>query len=348
MLVINLSTLLENTMRHLSFKFAMLSLALMAMVGCSKEQSSLEIQDIPGKAKILGSFSYDAGQGYSNGVYVQLIKPAANVKVVVKVDNSSLSPNGKATGYTYYETTTDEQGAYEVQVPAVDKGTIVMVAPEPFFETYTKVVSVDNGTPVSEKEEKLYKISPETRNVTPNDIQIFDAKYTDQERDIEEPYKYNSTFVVKVGKPICEKEYDYNSGSYTIEKKYGPAVGQDVVVKVGDYYYGATADSEGCATFVIPSEKKAWSTSVQIGALAYTGKFTYYAETYDYYGEREVTEHKIPGTFEQSGSDAVQSVTFKGIDGVPAPVVKVRMLFRPFEGEETYGYSAYDWNYLSW
>lgn len=335
-------------MKNIGLKFAALLLTVVAMVGCSKEQSSLDIQDIPGKAKVLGSFSYDAGQGYSNGMYVQLIKPAANIKVVVKVSNASLSPNGNATGYTYYETVTNEQGAYEVQVPAVDKGTTIVIAPDPFFDTYAKVVSVEDGTPVYEKEEKLYKIAPETRSVTPNDIQIFDAQYTDQERDIEEPYKYNSTFVVKVGKPVCEKEYDHYSASYTVEKKYGPAVGQDVVVKVGDYYYGATADSEGCATFVIPSEKKAWSTSVQIDALAYTGKFTYYAETYDYYGEREVTEHKIPGTFEQSNSDAVQSVTFRGIDGVPAPVVKVRMLFKPFEGEETYGYSVYDWNYLSW
>ena len=335
-------------MKNIGLKFATLLLTVVAMVGCSKEQSSLDIQDIPGKAKVLGSFSYDAGQGYSNGMYVQLIKPAANIKVVVKVSNASLSPNGNATGYTYYETVTNEQGAYEVQVPAVDKGTTIVIAPDPFFDTYAKVVSVEDGTPVYEKEEKLYKIAPETRSVTPNDIQIFDAQYTDQERDIEEPYKYNSTFVVKVGKPVCEKEYDHYSASYTVEKKYGPAVGQDVVVKVGDYYYGATADSEGCATFVIPSEKKAWSTSVQIDALAYTGKFTYYAETYDYYGEREVTEHKIPGTFEQSSSDAVQSVTFRGIDGVPAPVVKVRMQFKPFEGEDTYGYSVYDWNYLSW
>ena len=335
-------------MKNNGFKFAALLMTVVAMVGCSKEQSSLDIQDIPGKAKILGSFSYDAGQGYTNGMYVQLIKPAANIKVVVKVSNASLSPNGNAAGYTYYETKTNEQGAYEVEVPAVDKGTTVVIAPDPFFDVYAKVVSVKDGEPVYEKEEKLYKVGPKTISVTPNDIQIFDAQYTDQERDIEEPYKYNSTFVVKVGKPVCEKKLDDYGDLYEIEKKFVAATGQDVVVKVGDYYYGATADKEGCATFVIPSEDKKWSTSVEINALAYTGKFTYYEMVDNGWYGYEVEEHKIPGTYEQYSSDAWKNVSFSGIDGVPAPVMKVRMQFKPFEGEETYGYNVYDWNSASW
>lgn len=319
------------------------------MVGCSKEQSSLDIQDIPGKAKIIGNFSYDAGQGYVDDIYVQLIKPAANIKVVVKVSNSSLSPNGNATGYTYYETTTNEQGAYEVEVPAVDRGTTVVIAPDPFFDTYAKVVSVEDGEPVFEYEEKIYKINPTTKNVTPNDVQIFDAQYSYQERDIKEAYKYNSTFVVNVGKPVCRRVYDEYSGGYIIAKEFVPTAGQDVVVKVGDYYYGATADKEGCATFVIPSEKKQWSTYVTISALPYIGKFTHYEEVYDYTnGVTDFVGHNLSGTYEQYSYDEQQSISFSGIDGVPAPVVKVRMQFKPFEDEETYGYNASSWDNISW
>ena len=154
--------------------------------------------------------------------------------------------------------------------------------------------------------------------------------------------------VVKVGKPVCEKKFDAYGDLYEIEKKFVAATGQDVVVKVGDYYYGATADKEGCATFVIPSEDKKWSTSVEINALAYTGKFTYCEMVGDSWYGYEVEEHKISGTYEQYSSDAWKNVSFSGIDGVPAPVVKVRMQFKPFEDEETYGYNAYYWNSASW
>ena len=304
-------------MKYLTFKFAMLSLAIIALVGCSKEQSSLNIEDIPGKAKILGSFSFDAGQGYSNGKYIRLIKPAANVKVVVKVSNASLSPNGNAEGYTYYETTTSDNGTYEVEIPAVDDGTTIKIAPYPFFATYSKVVSVENNTPVFEKEERLYKIDEETRSVNPNDIQIFDAQYSEQERDIEEPYAYNSTFVVRVGEPIYLKNRD-EQGVYVVERNYKEAATKNVIVKIDDYYYGATTNGDGEATFIIPSENKVWSTDVEIDVPGYvaTKKFVYYEEEYDVNGDLVVSDYVIAnGTYELNSGDAYKSVSFSGLRG---------------------------------
>lgn len=335
-------------MKHSTFKFAMLSLAIIALASCSKEQSSLNIEDVPGKAKIMGTLAYDAGQGFTNGAHTQLIKGAANVRVVAKVSNASIVSTSK--GYTIYETQTDENGNYTIEVPAdYDGGVNATIIADPFWATYSEVVEVEGDTPEIKTEEVLFKLpdSPEL-NVTPNDIEIHDATFTYKDRTILEAYKYTSTFVIKVGEGRWNKQKnDYDE--YNAVQEYKVAAGKDVLAYIvynegkeneQKVCYGATTDTEGNAVFIIPSEKKAWSTKVSVEVPGYVvNNYEYYKKEWDDdKGENVVRKYSIVnGLFEQIEKEV--EITFNGIEGAPAPVKKIRMKYSAFEGEETYGYS---------
>ena len=336
-------------MKKMFFKSLSIALSLVAMVfsSCSKEQSFLDIQDIPGKAKIIGNFSYDAGQGYSGGMYTQLIKPVADVKVFVKVSNQSLSPNGEAKGYTYYETVTDLNGNYEVEIPAVDSGTSVIVTAESFMGTYSTVEAVSNNTPVFNSKEVQYKFTSKNLTVNPYDVVICDGNYSCNERNILEAYEYNSTFIIKVGEGVYAKIIDDND-KVVIKKYHNLVSGKNVIATIDGVNYGATTNSNGEAKFIIPSESKKWNTTANISVEGYvTNNYSYFERgDYDYEtGTYKYEKQTIKGIFQQLDNSV--SLSFTGINGEQT-VAKVRMIFTPFEEEETYGYSKSDWSSYPW
>lgn len=345
-------------MKNSSFKFATLALALVALTGCQKEQSSFDIEDVPGEAKIMGTLAYDAGQGYQNGTYTQIIKAAANVRVVAVVDNSTI--HATATGKTVYETKTDANGNYTITVPAHYNGEVsVKVSADPFFDNYSKVIDVENGAPQIETENVVFKLEPKTVSVTPNDVEIGDGTFTPEGRNILEAYKYNSTFIVKVGEGIVKKrkaakEEDDESDEvvYEIVKEYEGVSGKNVLVKINDVLYAAATKSNGEATFIIPSEEKAWvAENVNITVPGYVvSEYKFYNEEFnEEEGEYEIKQHLIEnGTFEQYEDDKQFNIVFKGIAGAPAPVSKVRMIFKPFEGVKDYDYYWGDADEYSW
>ena len=347
-----MESLTQHFMKHTSFKFATLALAIVALTGCQKEQSSFNIEDVPGEAKIMGTLAYDAGQGYSNGTYTQIIKAAANVRVVALVDNSTII--GTATGKTVYETKTDEKGNYTITVPAHYNGAVsVEVSADPFFDNYSEVIDVENGAPQIEVENVLFKLAPKTVSVTPNDIEISDGTFTYNERDILEAYKYNSTFIVKVGEGVFKKKKtkkvnEDDEDTYYAAEEYNATSGKNVLVKIDDVLYAAATNSEGEATFIIPSEKKVWTANAEVTVPGYVvSDYEFYKEEYnEEEGEFNIKRYYIEnGTFEQAADDKNFGIVFKGIAGAPAPVSKVRMIFKPFDGVKTYGYV---WSYPEW
>ena len=344
-------------MKNSSFKFATLALALVALTGCQKEQSSFDIEDVPGEAKIMGTLAYDAGQGYQNGTYTQIIKAAADVRVVAVVDNSTIQST--ATGKTVYETKTDANGNYTITVPAHYNGAVsVEVSADPFIDNYSKVIDVENGAPQIETENVLFKLPTKTVSVTPNDIEIGDGTFTPEGRNILEAYKYNSTFIVKVGEGIVSKKKaakeegkESDEVVYEIVKEYQGVNGKNVLVEINGVKYAAATKSNGEATFIIPSEEKAWVANAEITVPGYVvSEYEFYNEELnEENGEMEIKRHYIEnGTFEQYGDDKNFSIVFKGIAGAPAPVSKVRMIFKPFEGVKDYDYYWGDADEYSW
>ncbi|MBQ3261020.1 MAG: hypothetical protein IJA66_07995 [Alistipes sp.] len=325
---------------------------IVLLSSCSKEQTSLSIEDIEGRAKVIGSYYYDAGQSYENGKYVQMIKPVAGVTVHALVSNASLSPDGNSSGYTTYSTKTDKDGKFEIKVPVVSKGTSVIIRSTPFQGIHTTVVDVSNNRPVFDEQNVVYAAADTNLTLKPNDVKFVDSKFVkDSEQNIETGFPYHSTCVVKVGEATYNKVNVNNI--YQIEKAYEEASGVDVLIHIEQngtmYTYGATTNSKGEATFVIPSKEQRWSTSVTIEVNPYLKtNYIYYKSEGDTINQYRISS----GTYSMfSGSYFVDSVTtsaeFSDLPSAPAPVLKVRMVFEPFEGEDVYGYSYYDWRNVS-
>lgn len=320
--------------------------AALAFSSCTKEQSSFDVYSIPGKATIMGTCYYDAGQGYESGTYTQIIKPAANVKVVAKVSNASLSPNQNANGYTLYETTTDAEGAYKIEVPAVEVNeTDVTIEVEPFFGTYSTVESISNGKPEFDVKDVLFDAYDKSVSVSPRKIQLCDVRYSHEECDQYGPDEYTSKFIVKVG----EGRYSYDYTTEKVTKNYAEVSGKNVIARINGVSYAATTNGNGDATFIIPSDSKSWSTSVDVHVEGYVAKnYTYYQyEFVEITGEYKYIPYYIEeGTFEQIDNEFF--VRFSGIVNDQTPVCKVRMVYYPFDGVETYGYSTYEWTNFNW
>ena len=123
--------------------------SLSALFSCQKaEQTSISMDDIAGKATISGVLTYVSGQELAaDGTIKDVVTPAEGVNVVVDVSLSSLDPWGNSDGYKTYSTTTDSEGMWSVEVPAVDDGVYVNVKPASFSGTYKTLDIVEAGQP---------------------------------------------------------------------------------------------------------------------------------------------------------------------------------------------------------
>ena len=78
---------------------------------------------------------------------------------------------------------------------------------------------------------------------------------------------------------------------------------------------------------------------------------THMAEEYDdKVGKYVVNEYTIEGgTFEQftPSSNSYRTITLYGSDEVFVANQKVAMVFEPYVSSEDFGYSSYEWNYIS-
>ncbi len=169
LIIKNIASHRENIMKQFTFKFVMLALAIVAMVGCSKEQSSFDMEDLTGRAEIVGKLTYNAGthKGYSTNTL-----DASNVRVVARVLNSSIKSG--TSGYSTYEATTNYNGEYSIKIPTTynTSGVTVELSAVSFFGTYYV-----NG--VAEENQVLYELSGTTLyNVKPNDVKAYNGCFT--------------------------------------------------------------------------------------------------------------------------------------------------------------------------
>ncbi len=177
-----------------------LTMAMLALFSCTKEQTTLTIEDIPGKATVTGCITYTTGQKYEGGQFKENFAPAANTTVQVKVLNSTLDPNSSATGYTVYTATTDEKGNYTAEVPALDRGSVTVVVKAPSFTgVRTYVEKMEKGNPVIKEMDVVYNAASQTVTVETGDIKVCDIMYGYTERGTAETFEDVETLYGKIG-----------------------------------------------------------------------------------------------------------------------------------------------------
>lgn len=329
-------------MRNLKFIVAILLVA--TMFSCSKEQSSLDVSSIPTKAIVMGKLCYDAGMSYANSTYVQLIKPVVNQKVTVMVSNEDLSPDGSAEGYTIFETYTNESGDYSIQVPVTTQGTEVIVKPSSFLSEYSEFKSLSasiGSKPEFEKTEKEFWTPQDELILYPNDLEISDFNYYAYGRNYEEEDEYILSFRIYVGEPY------YSSSSNTIVKGFKDLNGKEVIVTTLDdsKSYGAKTNAYGYAEFNIPSDFRIGTLDIDVFVEGYTVNSFKYVKK-----ENGVTTDKYisGGTMTYSQyNNSYYTLSFSGINGV-VYVQKVKMIFTPYYGVETYGYKTSEWSNVTY
>lgn len=320
-------------------------LAVATLVGCSKEQSELSIGDIQGKATIVGSLSYNQGQAFSNNQFSELLSPAAGVKVSIKVSNASLDPNGTAQGYTSYETTTDAEGKYSIEIPAVEN-TNIIISPASFMGTRTLVADWENNAPVMETEEVVYNITGIQETVSPGEILVKDQMYSYTPRNFVEEFGLTEQIKGTIGigrlyRNNSQRYWDVKSGinvllSVTYNYTESQEGGQTNMVRM----FGATTDANGEFLVYIPVKEKGETLrSLQITPVSfYEDGFKHF----DIAGDPEY----LTGTYDAGGaySGYYQNYTFPVIENIESPVYATMI----FTENEVGGYDeSSSWMYVT-
>ena len=114
---------------RLKFFFSMLAAAAIALTGCNKDQTELEINY--GKSVIVkGKVILNDGTSTT--------KAGANIKVYAQIKYADLvTTNTTLEGTKTFETITDTEGKYQFELPVKDNGTNISI--------YTETVEVENG-----------------------------------------------------------------------------------------------------------------------------------------------------------------------------------------------------------
>lgn len=336
------------------FKFlSAFALGVTLLAGCEKEQSSLTIEDIPEKATIVGSYYYDAGvSAKSSSSYVRDIEILANHPVYVQIDNSTLQAG--ATGVTIFATATNAKGEFEITVPVslTTSGVSVEVYPEPFVEKYSEVVGLASGKPVVETYDVVYKAARKQFQLKPNDIVCHNALCTKDEPGEVDTYSEIAKFRVILFEnrnSVAVNSDATTSLNYTFEQSSNA----DVYVTIDDFKYGVTAYN-GVADFAIPvSEVKTTSAVIEVKPYASTLNYYYFAYSNGNYGEKTMNNITLDGSYRMSyyktfrntlvevyDDEIDVSIPFSDVKGMPVPVMKIAMMFSPFES-----FSNYDTDY---
>ncbi|MBR5434328.1 MAG: DUF3869 domain-containing protein [Bacteroidales bacterium] len=160
------------------------SFATIAFTGCSKEQSELSIDDVQAKATISGKVTYDGGSYYdkTDAATVLLDAVAAsNVTVVVKVNNKDY--NGTDGTYQYFETKTDENGNFSIDVPVYIAISNAEVYNLPFYAEWTEDDNTSGEHVKKSYSNVLMKMTKTTVSANEKDVKYVTIKTSYESKD---------------------------------------------------------------------------------------------------------------------------------------------------------------------
>lgn len=347
-------------------KLSVLALAAVAMTACSDDQSTFDVQSVPGRATVQGTVSCNYGATYNNGRLEYNIKPVAGIKVLLTVANSQYGDN--LAGETVFETVTDENGAYSMEIPTTNKGVTVKVRTASFAGTRTVVDRVNNKIETREENVVFGTTTPGSAFV-----QSYGMEYenvTCGVTSVDETiagYNFYATLGGLIGRNAEQyvapaRELDWNDEviGYTnasVNYVFEAAPNADLIVRVnyGDvnYVFNATTDRKGEFTLDVPVigfpanftyKVETMPVEAVFNTFMYNeqpSNFKYMGVTYQAY---DMTAYPVKGFY-------TQTYFSKGSFNANFPIQNYvqnfdlkAMVFEPLPGEETYNYYSGRWD----
>jgi len=316
---------------------------------CNEEQTSFSLDDITGRAKIVGNLSYSEGQAYEDSVFTEKVKYAVGKKVYVEINNSEFSPHASTGGYTSFETVTDENGNYEIEIPAVatGRGVQVLIRAENFLGTQSFVKSTEDGKPIFETRQVIFTSPIESYSLKPDELIAVDFKYIAKERDLDEGLTEVATLKVKIGVGKLEANRNYWGGTPYFSFREGiTALVTTLHEEYRDGYYNTVerkysfvTNAAGEAMLQIPVREKKGYLRAEIEVTPFReNNFIYYR----YYDEF----YELTGIYRQYQGGFIKSQDY-GIlyyDEYSTHQLEVRMVFDADSGQNYY-YSPNDYNW---
>lgn len=347
---------------------AFAALGLLSLASCSEDQSTFNVEDVPGRCLIQGVIKYNEGTTIENGHFCYNYKPASNLEVVVTVNNSTY---GNLQGSSTFVTTTDEEGNYKLEIPVPATKTVNASISTADFRGVRTVIESENNQIVTATEDVIYR---GLDNVSVHGNGIVYKNIICTECSADEPIvgmTQLATLKGKIGQGVeykipAQKIYNdnkdfigYNDAS--IDYVFDGAKA-DMIIDVyynnnnnlpGHLTYNVTSNAEGEWTLQVPVKSFPASFRYSITAMPYDSNYTHYemvTKTYklspDDTTDKEYIDyepHTLQGFYKQN---------FNNYDYPDFPVAgqiyssdTKLMVFYPYNnGQDLYNYNSYNYS----
>ena len=337
--------------------FAVSAFVTLAFVSCTKEETSISIEDLPGRAVVKGTVYYSEKQEYvpatsQKEAHIENVyTPVANKRVFLRISNASIIDDQE--GYTTFETQTDEEGNYEFEIPVPDEAITVELQAEAFEGSREFIDGwVTSTRPNIQKKEGVFSCAWKGVWVGANDIEFtnieygFDARVLTENTEVYMPIP--TTLTVRVG--LADYRNSYYDDVYTPYFKATSNITVEIYDYDGELIQTGRTDRNGEAKFDILPDGSDYRKYIRIKTSSSATSFDYL----DNYGDFETIE----GAFDQIGSwdyysptfgMKTTSIYFNGED----QTVSTAMLFKPLSfssvgGNSSSYYSKWTNAYSEW
>lgn len=345
---------------------------------CTEEQTSYDVNDVPGKAKIIGSLAYSEGTILEGGQFKELIKPAADKEVYLEIQNSDYQSGATGT-QTIKKVQTDSDGKFEVEIPVPANGADITVKPADFTGVFNKIVRKNNEY-VAETQNVVYRVGNNSERLQPNQIAYVDLFLNVvDEQQLAEGY---DQFVAVTGTIGMGKE-KYNAAVTRRETTgmnlqrilkapqrvfyFDKAANADLLVDITyngeSRSYNCKTNANGEFTLNVPVKDIVCDITYDINILSFTSQYDYY-QAFTKTWEQEDMEgfsaasifytidyekKTLDGYYKQD--NAINGTLTYDIAGQVGRIAPLKaLLFHPYDptSEDAAGYSTSSFSNAKW
>lgn len=238
-------------MRKLFFVALTFAIGVLIFYGCRPEQSEFDLSTLTEKATISGQIVYDAGVDTAANAYtINMIKPASERVVYVEIPYASYKAG--SDGVKRYETITDAEGYYSIEVPTTPDGIEnVQIRMQEFTAYRSEYKKMEAGKPVFET--KLYRFTyePAVFTLNPGAIEFMKEsdKYCFYELVDLEGFEESITLT---GNIQLAQEVGFRQGVYTSAANATVEFTAKYSGVVEELTFGTTTDASGNYSITLP------------------------------------------------------------------------------------------------